>query len=150
MSAVYRTEFVPREQADTLVIHCSDPKYQAHFQEFLHKHVGLDSYELIAVPGGPQFLTLADYLPKFSWAGWRWVKFLVDVAHPSRAILIAHENCRWYRDMRFGLGPEEQRIRPARDLTKVRREFRERFPGIAVECYTARLDGGHVLFELGG
>jgi len=148
MSVVYRTEFVPREQPDTLVIHCSDPKYQAHFQEFLHKHLGLDSYELIAVPGGPQFLTLVDYLPKFSWAGWRWVKFLVDVAKPARAVLIAHENCRWYRDMRFGLGPEEQRTRPWRDLGKVRQGFQERFPGIAVECYHARLEGPHVVFEL--
>ena len=147
MSVVYRTEFVPREQPDTLVIHCSDPKYQAHFQEFLHKGLGLDRYELIAVPGGPQFLTLVDYLPKFSWAGWRWVKFLVDVAKPVRAVLIAHENCRWYRDMRFGLGPEEQRVRPGRDLEKVRQSFRERFPGIEVECYHARLEKEHVVFE---
>jgi hypothetical protein len=144
---VYRTEFVVREQPEALVIHCSDPKYQAHFQEFLHRHLGLESYELIAVPGGPQFLTLVEYLPKFGWTGWRWVKFLVDVAKPSRAILIEHENCRWYRDPRFWTEQGEMRPRQINDLSAVRAGLKERYPAIAVESYFARHEAEHVVFE---
>jgi hypothetical protein len=130
-----------------LVIHCSDPRYQAHFQEFLHRRLALDSYELIAVPGGPQFLTLLDYLPKFSWVGWRWVKFLVDVAQPKEVILIAHEDCRWYRDSRFALLAGDARGRALADLRSVRAAVIERFR-LPVRLYFARLTGQHVVFEV--
>ena len=144
MSDVYRTRFVSGEHAGALVIHCSDPTFQPHFQEFLREHLGLDHYALLAVPGGSQLLTLVEYLPKFGWAGWRWIKFLVDVARPTRVILLTHENCLWYRDSRFShSSPEQQHT----DLVKVRAEFAERFPGIAVELYAARHDGGHVAFS---
>jgi len=141
----YRTKFELRAVPDTLVIHCSDPKYQAHFQEFLRDHLGLESYELIAVPGGPQFLTLADYLPKFSWVGWRWVKFLVDVASPTRVVLITHEGCRWYADPRFAHLSTD--TRGQEDLAQVSREIRSRFPALRVDAFVARLDEGHVVFE---
>jgi hypothetical protein len=144
---VYRTRFEVRQMPDTLVIHCSDPRYQAHFQEFLHEHLGLESYELIAIPGGAQCLTLAEYLPKFSWAGWRWVKFLMDVAKPVRVVLIAHEGCRWYADNRFaGVGPGD-RDHTIRDLQRVSGEVVERFGRIRVDSFAARLEDGHVVFD---
>jgi len=147
MPEVYRTAFAARQEPDTLVIHCSDPHYQRHIQEFLEQHLGLESYELIAVPGGPHFLTLVDYLPKFSWAGWRWVKFLVDVAKPRRAILIGHQDCRWYRDGRFWQHNANLREHQVQDLERVQAGIAERFPGIAVQLYFARLEGEHVVFE---
>src|ERR1700676_1988249 len=88
-------------ESKPLVIHCSDPRYQPHFQEFLQTGLGLAHYALIAVPGGPHCLTLSDYLPKFAWAGWRWVKVMERVAQPERIILIAHDDCRWYVTMGF-------------------------------------------------
>ena len=50
------------EESGVLVIHCSDPRYQAPFQDFLRGQLKLDRYALLAIPGGPQFLTLAEYL----------------------------------------------------------------------------------------
>ena len=143
----YRTPFVRRVEPEALVIHCSDPRYQAHFQEFLHRALGYESYELIAVPGGPQFLTLSEYLPKFAWTGWRWTRFLVDVAKPTRAVLIAHENCRWYMDRRFWQYTGDLRARQIEDLARVKREMESRFPGIDVDTYFARLEGREVVFE---
>jgi len=144
MSEVFRAKFEGREHPGALVIQCSDPRYQSHFQQFLHEKCGLDNYALVAVPGGPQFLTLVEYLPKFGWVGWRWVKFMLDATKPPRAILISHEDCRWYQDSRF--------LKPlagihASDLKLVRDAFKERFPEIAVETYLARRDGDHVVFE---
>ena len=133
--------------AGVLVIHCSDPRYQTHFQDFLRNALRLDRYALIAVPGGAQFLTLVDYLPKFSWAGWRWVKFLVDLLRPERVILIAHDDCRWYLNMRFVDSPERLRERLAADLRRVRSSFTERFGGARVELYFARLDDSGCIFE---
>lgn len=146
MNEVYRTRTRSTGEADTLVLHCSDPRFQGHFQEFLRERLGADRYGLVAVPGGPQFLTLVDYLPKFSWAGWRWLKFLVDLAQPARVILIAHEDCRWYIEGRF-VQRGSVRERQIHDLEHVRRAISERFPGLAVETYFARLDNGAGVFE---
>ena len=148
MGQIYRTEPVASSlEAAPLVVHCSDPRFQPHFQQFLEKALKLDHYALVAVPGGAQFLTLAEYLPKFSWAGWRWTKFLVDVAKPRRVILIAHDDCRWYQDMRFWLHGDITREKQMADLDRVRRDFTARFSGIRIETYYARLDGQQAVFE---
>ncbi|MCC7175203.1 MAG: hypothetical protein IT159_08405 [Bryobacterales bacterium] len=147
MAEVYRTGARAGGNADTIVIHCSDSRFQRHFQEFLEKHLGLDNYGLLAVPGGPQFLTLVDYLPKFSWVGWRWVQFLVDAAPPRRIILIAHHDCLWYRDSRFSLHRGDVFERQVGDLQRVRKAISGRFPGLAAELYYARLEQGEASFE---
>jgi hypothetical protein len=134
-------------ESDVVVVHCSDPRYQPHFQEFLRKRLGLDRYALVAVPGGPQFLTLAEYLPKFSWVGWRWMKFLVDLSKPRRVVLIAHDDCRWYRDARFFHLHPDVGDRQRADLKQVRAAFAERFPGVAIDGFFARLDGDEAVFE---
>jgi len=128
------------ESAGVVVIHCSDPRYQPHFQDFVRKNLGISNYALIAVPGGAQFLTLVDYLPKFSWVGWRWVKFVVDLTKPRRIILIGHDDCRWYLDLRFSHDPARLREKVTADLQRAGAGITERFSGAAVERYWARLE----------
>ena len=148
MAEVFRSERVGGEgEAGTaLVVQCSDPRYQPHFHDFLRRGLKLERYALLAVPGGAQFLTLVDFLPKFSWAGWRWVKFIGDIAPPSRVILIAHEDCLWYKHVRRGK-PGELRAKQLDDLRRVEAGVRERFRDVAVELYFARLDGSSAAFE---
>ena len=126
-----------------VVFHCSDPRFQAHFHEFLRQGLGLDSYALVAVPGGAQFLTLSKYLSKFSCAGWRWVKFLGKLHKPVRVILIAHDDCRWYQDSPRG----NLRERQARDMERVRASLEKRYEGVRVDLYLARLEDGGAVFE---
>ena len=137
----------PALEGSPFVIHCSDPRFQGAFQDFLRGELGLKQYGLIAVPGGAQFLTLVEYLPKFSWAGWRWAKFLMDAAQPPRIVLIAHEDCRWYLDMRFGLPPRDMRDKQVRDLVSVRAGMAERFGKVPVELYYARFHDSRVVFD---
>jgi hypothetical protein len=136
-----------KDESGVVVIHCSDPRFQPHFQDFLRKALGIEHYALIAVPGGAQFLTLADYLPKFSWAGWRWLKFVMGMGSPERVILIAHEDCRWYLDQRFWPGASSLREKQLRDVAHVRRELAERFARSKVESYYARVEKEQVVFE---
>ncbi len=133
-------------ESKPLVIHCSDPRYQPHFQEFLETGLGLAHYALIAVPGGPHCLTLSDYLPKFAWAGWRWVKVMERVAQPERIILIAHDDCRWYVSMGFVSAPASLRERQIADLKTARTALAERY-GAKVDLYYARLEADHAVFE---
>lgn len=148
MPEVFRTEpFTGASEAGTaLVVQCSDPRYQPHFHDFLRRGLKLERYALLAVPGGAQFLTLVDFLPKFSWAGWRWVKFIGEIAPPSRVILIAHDDCLWYKHVRRGK-PAEIHAKQLDDLRRVEAGVRERFRGVTVEPYFARLDDGAATFE---
>ena len=148
MPEIYRTALpAAKSEAGILVVHCSDPRYQPHFQDFLHNGLGLERYALIAVPGGPQFLTLSEYLPKFSWVGWRWVKFMMGLTQPERVILIAHDDCRWYLDLRFWSQVATLRERQLNDLRQVQRELADRFAGAKIELYYARLEDGKAAFE---
>jgi hypothetical protein len=133
--------------SDVLVIHCSDPRFQPHFQDFLQHGLGLDRYALVAVPGGPQFLTLTEYLPKFSWAGWRWLKFLTDLVRPSRVILVGHDDCRWYQDQRFLHLHDRLADCQRTDLQQARTSIVARFGPVPIETWFARLDGGEALFD---
>lgn len=147
MPIVYRTQTVTSAKPEAFVLHCSDPRYQPHFHEFLTQHLGIRSYGLMATPGGAQLLRIVDLLPKFSWAGWRWAKFMVDITGPTRVILIGHQDCRWYSE-----GPVWRRGGDVRelvlsDMRGVAKDLSERFPGVTVELYFARLEGQNAVFE---
>ncbi len=151
VSASFRTGPSPSSaESDVIVVHCSDARFQPHFQEFLKQGLGVERYFLLAVPGGPQFLTLTEYLPKFSWVGWRWLKFMADQSKPRRVVLIGHGDCRWYFHQRFFHVHESLPERQLADLRQVRAMFVERFPAVAVETYFATLDGEHADFETVG
>ncbi len=148
MPPTFRTPALAADaQPGAVVVHCSDPRFQPHFQHFLGHGLALGHYALIALPGGAQLLTPNDLAPKFAWACWRWTKFMVARTRPARFILIAHEDCRWYIENGVEADPARLRDRQLLDLRRVRAELAERFPGLPVELYYARLAGGSAEFE---
>ena len=133
-------------ESKPLVIHCSDPRYQPHFQEFLETGLGMAHYALIAVPGGPHCLVLEQYLPKFGWAGWRWVKLMEKVAQPERIILIAHDDCRWYLSMGFVQDLAGLCARQVSDLKAAQAKLAENYR-TPVDLYYAKLEGDRATFQ---
>lgn len=148
---VYRssTPFADKGSA-TLVVTCSSNAFFPYVREFLERHLGLPegSYDYLSVPGGPQFLLLTEYLPKFAWAGGRWLKFLVERHRLKRAVLITHEDCAWHDDERMipalvhrlvgpggAVAPREAQVG---ELSRMARAVHERVPPITVEAYFAR------------
>ena len=151
---VYRssTPFVERESS-TLVIACGSNVYLPYVRDFLAGHLKLaeGTYDFLSVPGGPQFLMLTEYLPKFAWAGQRWVKFLVSKHRLKRVVLITHQDCAWYEDERMlplllnrvvgssvGSGSVSAPEHRIDDLAGMARSVESLLPGIAVEAYFAQ------------
>src|SRR5712692_4982039 len=100
MPSYQATTTVKRTDTDVLVVHCSDHRFQSGIREFLDRGLGLgENYDLLIVPGGPQCLTLAEYLPKFAWASTKWFRYLVENHELKRLILIAHQDCGWYKNL---------------------------------------------------
>lgn len=133
---------VEHARTDVLVVQCSDNRLRAGLHEFLNQGLNLRSnYYLLAIPGGPQCLTLVEYLPKFSWAGWKWFRFLIESHELKRLILMAHQDCGWYRQLPLHLfGSSDPRQRQEEDLRRARATLTKDFPELRVELYYAGWD----------
>jgi len=135
---------------DTLIIRCSDHKLRVHFEEFLAYGLGLEenSYDLLVVPGGPQFFFSDDSaFPKYSWAGRNWLKFLVEKHGLKNIILMAHYDCGWYKFLSFGKQtPEILKAKQIDDLRRIPARIKEALPQVNVQMFYAQPEGGHVRF----
>jgi len=142
MPSYVATSTVNRTDTEVLVVHCSDHRFQAGIREFLNKGLNLDEhYDLLIMPGGPQCLTLLEYLPKFAWAGRKWFRFLVENHELNRLILIAHQDCGWYKSLPLHLhSSAEPRQRQEEDLRRAHRSLRADFPLLHIELYYAGWD----------
>jgi hypothetical protein len=142
MPTFHSSSSIRCDAGEVLAVHCSDFRFQAGIREFLDHGLQLDrNYDLLVIPGGPQCLTSAKFLPKFAWVGRKWFRFLVKGHKLTRLILIAHEDCGWYRslprDYHSSAGPRE---RQEDDLRRAKELLLKEFPGVRVELYYAALN----------
>jgi len=150
-SVVYTSQapLVDRGSA-TLVITCSSNAFAPVTREFLERHLELPegTYDHLALPGGPQFLLLTEYLPKFAWAGHRWVKFLVEKHRLKRVVLVTHEDCAWHDDERMipallhrlhgePAGGSDGRERQVAELRRMAGALHDLLPAIGLDAYFA-------------
>jgi hypothetical protein len=146
----YFESTVPWSEGETesLVIHCSDHHYQAHFEEFIEKGLKLKSPVRLSLPGGPQPLIAAGVLPKFEWAGRRWTKFLVKTHSVKEIICIAHLDCAWYKNITVGgLNLLQLKEKQIDDLRQIREVLKEMLPRVDVQMFFAQPSPrGHVEF----
>ncbi len=141
-----------------VVVACSANDLQPALREFLEQHLKLPegTYYLLAVPGGPQFMALSEHLPKFAWAGQKWVGFFVEKLKVGRIVLVSHEDCAWYADERFlpailralGHGDLSMKDRQRNDLKHAAAALRSALPAAVVEAYFAeKTADGHLTFN---
>ena len=140
------------ERPHTALITCVDGRWYHHFQEFARIHLNAgDLTDFMAVPGGIEPLTLYDLLPKDFNFFRRRLEALVSAHGTKRIVVIAHQDCAWYRTRRIGPVTTDLRERQIGDLKRSARRLREMFEGVTVETYFARLSGTgpeKVIFEL--
>jgi hypothetical protein len=144
-----------------VVIHCSDPRFQAAFEQFLAHELHLEqgTYIPIIVGGGGGVLAHPEQLPKeFKFLKDRLEHYRSVFPTVRRIILINHEGCRYYEALkiktvsllgsRLNLPPDHGR----EDLGLVARVFQHLLAhlGYAIELYYARFaDPEHtrIVFE---
>jgi hypothetical protein len=133
------------ERIGAAAVYCSDGRYGDQIDEFLHAGLGFPRYDRVAVPGGPA--SLADHMivMRERAALERQVKFLVEAHELRRVVLIAHQDCAFYRLVRVRAGSLEQQ--QVDDLARAAGRIREFAPGVAVDAYFALKMAGRVWFE---
>lgn len=122
---------------EVLAVHCSDYRFIDGYHEFLSVNLGLKgNYDLLAIPGGPQSLTLVEYKPEHSATSYTWSRFLVEAHALKRLILFQHQDCAWYRGipLHYHASPG-LRHRQEQDLRRVQSTIGKEFPHLTVECY---------------
>lgn len=143
-----------------IVIHCSDPRFQKAFHEFINGELNLPdgTYIPFAISGGVAALSEPLKLPKeFKFIKDRIALFLNLFSSITRIVLINHEDCRHYDAMKDVIGELFLRHAPTmaerqqRDLLGVAKMLLNIFkPDLKLELYYARFldpDRKQIVFE---
>ena len=94
-----------KEQPKGLVIHCSDPRFQKAFKDFIHNNLKLKEGEYIPIvlPGSIMSLgsNISILMPKRQKVLLDNVKLMLEhnQGRPIRLILINHEDCKGYAEI---------------------------------------------------
>ncbi len=159
-AASTRTYTLVDARPRAIVIHCSDPRFQKAFAEFIRTELGLGEGEYIplVVSGGVASLSEPLKLPKeFKFMKERIELFLERFHSIKRIILINHEDCRHYDELKSVLGRlflqrvqslGEKQVNDLKTVSKMLLDYA--VPGLQVELYYAHLCGGDkqsVVFE---
>ncbi len=128
-------------RSDTVVVHCSDPRFQEAFQHFAEDELQLKSYDPVIVPGASQLLALHNAVPKFSSGLLRYLEFLIKEHSLKKAVIIMHEDCAWYkhfvpRFVQIKGTPKEQQIE---DMLAAKRLLLQEFPELEVRTFYATI-----------
>jgi hypothetical protein len=126
-------------------VYCSDGRFGEQMDEFLHLSLGLPRYDRVAVPGGAACMAGHMMIYHEANALERQLSFLVSSHGLNKVVLIAHENCGFYKGLWIGTTTleEQQRI----DLKKAADKIRSHNGKVQVEAYFARRVDGKVRFE---
>jgi hypothetical protein len=140
-SAPWHSDF-----AETLVLYCSDGRFVQQCEEFLTNGLQVKTCDHFIVPGGAAWLVL-DTLTFHAYDVAReQVAFLVEAHSLKRAILIAHEECGFYR-ARFPHATAEAIFdAQIKDLRQAATTLTVWFPQLTVETFYARVKGEQVEF----
>jgi hypothetical protein len=132
------------QRPDTVVITCVDGRWYRHFQEFARVRLEAGhTTDFLAVPGGVEPMTLADRVPKDFNFFRRRLQSLIEAHGTERIVIIAHQDCAWYRERMPDAPAPDVRARQVADLRRAASLLRGLFDGIVIETYFACLSGGN-------
>ena len=136
------------ERIGAAAVYCSDGRFGDQMDEFLHLGLGFPRYDRVAIPGGAACLASRARSMWEEGALDRQLRLLVQVHDLHRVVLIAHQDCAFYKHLR--VRPESIEARQLEDLVKAAgrvRAFAADVADVAVDAYFARKVEGLVRFE---
>jgi hypothetical protein len=149
MSAIVYTCTVPwrNRHTGTLVLYCSDDRFARAMHEFLWEGLGLEGADQYVVPGGPACLVMSTFTFHDYDVARRRLSLLGELHGLTRAILIAHQDCGFYRAMLPEADAAQRRRAQEEHLREAARVLRAWFPTLKASLYYAFVARGHVVLE---
>lgn len=141
---VYRAN---RQQAQALVVHCADPRFQTAFREFVTDELAIRNYVPLVVGGGIHSFGVEKMMPKNFKIVWEQIKFFIKQTGVKQVIIINHEDCLWYKSKK-GFHPTiELPIKGKLDLKTAAQRILRDFTGVEVRSFWAGLEGDEITFK---
>ena len=129
-----------------LALYCSDGRF-THAVEELCRSLGHERFDTLTLPGGPALLTPwpADLSEVFVFS--RASHFLIAAHHISHVVLLAHENCGFYRSRCARVGTEEIEKMQLEHLQAAAKALTRQHPELKVARYYAHVADDRIVFE---
>lgn len=132
--ATWKDEF-----SGKLAIFCSDERFVAATLEFLRRHLDFERCDLMVVAGGPAFI------PQNETALTERLELLLKAHKITQVVIIAHDDCGYYKHRHKGLSPQMLREKQREDLLATLRTIQAK--GVQAKAFFAFVDSGEVVFE---
>jgi hypothetical protein len=120
--------------SETLLIACSDGRFEVQLDNYCKEYLGLGSCDRFLVPGGIAGLQI---LSEFFYADRERITLLVTHHAIRKIICMAHEDCGYYRNRYPGV--DDLSPRQLEDLRTAGESLRYWFGGVSVELVYARV-----------
>jgi len=135
------------DRVHAVAVYCSDGRFGAHFDDFLHNALELPRYDRLAVPGGPACLA-GHFLAFREEEGLiEQLRFLVKAHGLERVVLIAHQDCAFYTE-RLHVSPLKLETQQREDMQTAVRRVRSLASDLRVDAFFARKHSdGTIRFE---
>ena len=135
------------ERIGAAAVYCSDGRYGEQMDEFLHQGLGFPRYDRVAMPGGAAALGSHFVTMREEMALERQLRFLITSHQLNHIVLIAHQDCGYYQQIR--LREKTLEAQQWTDLRRAAERIRTYAPNLTVLGYLARRDDDAVVFEQG-
>jgi hypothetical protein len=137
------------ERVGAAAIYCSDGRYGEQMDDFLHNGLLLPHYDRVAIPGGAA--CLGDHAAALRERGalQRQLQFLMQSHGLSRVVLIAHQDCGFYKQNVHPYRLKQRALTEFQfaDLRRAAETIRGWEPHPYVDAYIARREGEKVCFD---
>lgn len=133
------------EETDGLVIHCSDPRFQAAFRRFTDEELGIKNPIPIIIPGGIHDL-VSPVRIKAARQLRDQLEFMIKKSGVRRLVLLNHEDCQWYGKWNVLVQSTVGKDIAGHLVTAAEKLVEKRFD-VEVECYLAKIDGEQIVFH---
>lgn|SRR3989338_940251 len=127
--------------SDALVIHCSDPRFQDAFHDFIREELGLERPAVIVLPGSTASFGVQALLPKSWYALRNQIELMAEHNDFPRVILINHDDCKGYAKIAKLIGGlQNVSISQRKHLQNLAKYIlKDHLPNARAELYQARI-----------
>lgn len=135
------------EHPTSLAVWCSDGRFTKAVEDLLRGD-GMARFDTLTLPGGPALFTGRSASPSDLDTMTTSAEFLISAHKVTHVVLIAHENCGYYRRLMGPAATEDAiKARQEADILRAEVALLKLHPGIQVDGWYATVSSGKVAFD---